>query len=193
MRKLGLILAVVMMFGAVALAQDETTFPERELITVLKMGDQVFEPDLWLASGTENVASTTATWQSKSIAGFSGLSFLSYLHFDSGYTLDGLDQFFNDDWFAQTFAAWEDVQKTSVCYDGDVTLHEFTLAFRDASNNLTRYALRYWVDPLTETRVRAWHIAVATTYADGTPNPDGQTTLDDYAARMYPDLPDCAA
>jgi hypothetical protein len=191
MRRILLIVALVAAFGVMATAQDETPMPERELITVLKMGDGIFEPDLWLASGSENIASTTATWQATSSSGFSALSFLNYLHFDSGYTLDGLDEFFNDDWFARSFANWEDLQKTNVCYNGDLTLHEFTLAFRDPNDNVTHYGLRYWVEPVSETRVRAWHLAVATTYSDGTPNAEGQDLLDEYAARMYPDLPSC--
>ena len=102
-----------------------------------------------------------------------------------------LDSFFSDTWFEQSFLNWEDVRKINVCFDGDVTLHEFDLAFRDAGDNVSRYGLRYWIEPVSETRVRAWHIAIATSYADGRPNPDGETLLDDYAARIYPDLPTC--
>lgn len=183
-------LLLVIALGGTTLAQNETP-TEREIITVLTMGDEVFEPDLWLASASETVSYTTATWQPRFEAGFSAVSFLNYLHFDTGYTLDGLDDFFNDDWFAQSFAGWEDLTKTNVCFDDDVTLHEFTMAYRDASGNLTRYVMRYWVDPISETRVRAWHIAFATTYSDGSPDERGQEFLDDYSARMYPDFPSC--
>src|SRR5690606_14459619 len=89
-------------FGVVQ-AQDEEAFAERELVTVLNMGADVFEPDLWLASGSETITNTTVSWQSTFESGFSALSFANYLHFDTGYTLDGLDTFFNDDWFEQTF------------------------------------------------------------------------------------------
>lgn len=191
MRKLILLaLLLVAAFGMVK-AQDEEPMAERELITVLNFGAEVFEPDLWLASGSETITNTTAAWQSTYESGFSALSFANYLHFDTGYTLDGLDAFFNDDWFAQTFISWEEVEKTNVCFDDDLTLHEFTLAFRDSEDNLTYYALRYWVEPVSETRVLAWHVAFATTFSDGTPNPDGYDQLDEYSERMYPDLPGC--
>jgi hypothetical protein len=187
-----LLLAILLAaaFGVVQ-AQDEEAFAERELVTVLNMGADVFEPDLWLASGSETITNTTVSWQSTFESGFSALSFANYLHFDTGYTLDGLDTFFNDDWFEQTFISWEEVEKTNVCFDDDLTLHEFTLAYRDAEDRLTYYALRYWVEPISETRVMAWHIAFATTYADGTPNTEGQTQLDEYSARLYPELPGC--
>ena len=42
-----------------------------------------------------------------------------------------------------------------------MTLYEFTLAFRDAGDNVTGYSMRYWTDPLTETRVRTWYLAFA--------------------------------
>lgn len=188
--RIWILLAIVLVtaFGAAA-AQEG--FEERELVTVLNMGADVFEPDLWLASGSETITGTTVSWQSTFESGFSGLSFANYLHFDTGYTLDGLDTFFNDDWFAQTFVSWEEVEKTNVCFDDDLTLHEFTLAFRDTEDNLTYYALRYWVEPVSETRVMAWHIAFATTYSDGTPNTEGEAMLDEYSQRMYPDLPGC--
>lgn len=184
-----LLVVLLAALGGAALAQG--TFPEREIITVLKMGENVFELDWWRASASETGASTTASWQSTPESGFSGVSFINYLHFDTGYNVEELDALFNDEWFAQTFAGWEELRKTNVCFDGDVTLHEFTLAYREASGSLARYALRYWVDPVSETRVRAWHVAFATTYSDGSADPRGRQLLDDYAARIYPDLISC--
>ena len=87
MRNKLLILLALLVLSSGMLAQDEA-FPEREIITVLDMGSTVFESDLWLASGAENIGSTTATWQSTFESGFSALSFINYLHFDEGYTLD---------------------------------------------------------------------------------------------------------
>ena len=72
-----------------------------------------------------------------------------------------------------------------------MTLHEFTLSYRDSNDTVTPYVLRYWVDPMTENRVRTWYISFATASADGSPNPDALDLLDKYAARMYPDLPSC--
>ena len=186
MRIIGIVL-LSLLIVAPALAQED----QREIITVLEMGEGIFEHDLWQASAAESATSTTATWQTTFESGFSGLSYINYLHFEGGYSVDELDSFFGDSWFEQTFAHWEDVTKTGVCYDGDITLHEFTMSFRDASDNVSQYGVRYWVEPVSETRIRAWHVAIATTYADGRANPDGEALLHDYSARMYPDLSSC--
>jgi len=192
MRKIILLLLIVTLVVVAAQAQDsDKETAVREIIAVLKMGDGVFEHDLWRASAAENATSTTATWLPTPESGYGAVSFINYLHFDNGYTANELDVFFDEQWFADTFANWEDVRKTDVCFDGDVTLHEFDMAFRDANDDVTQYAVRYWVDPVSETRVRAWHIAFATTYTDGSPNPDSAARLDDYAARIYPDFPTC--
>ncbi|HLV34024.1 MAG TPA: hypothetical protein VKY59_02870 [Spirillospora sp.] len=192
MRNLAIIVLLIAAFGAAVMAQDADESVEREIITVLKMGDEVFEPEMWLASAGETTSYTTATFQPRREAGFSAVSFINYLHFDTGYTLDGLDDFFNDTWFEQAFAGWEELRKTNVCFNGDVTLHEFTLAYRESNGGLARYVMRYWVDPISETRVRAWHIAFATTFADGTTDARGRELLDEYSARMYPDFPACS-
>jgi hypothetical protein len=192
MRRIILLLLIVFLVALVAQAQDTDAPPaEREIITVLQMGDGVFENDLWRASAAETASSTTATWLPIPESGYGAISHIAYLHVDDGYTPTGLDELFNDQWFADTLANWEDVRKTNVCFDGDITLHEFSLAFRDANDNVTQYDLRYWVDPVSETRVRTWHIAFATTFSDGAPNPKSAAWLDDYARRMYPDLPAC--
>ena len=192
MRKLIPFLLIVLLLAPTARAQDtDTPITEREIITVLKMGDDVFEHDLWRASAAETAGSTTATWLPTPESGYGAVSHIDYLHFDAGYTAARLNELFNQQWFADTFVNWEDVRKTNVCFDGDITLHEFSLSFRDSNDNVTQYDLRYWVDPVSETRVRTWHIAFATTYTDGTPNPESAARLDEYAARMYPDFPAC--
>ncbi len=191
MRTVLLIFLLLLVSISGAIAQDDELFPEREIITVLDFGADVFEPGLWLASAAESLSSTTATWQSTLEAGFSALSFINYLHFDDGYTLAGLDEFFSNDWFEQTFVNWEDLRQTDLCFDDDVTLYEFTLAFRDSNDNLTRYAMHYWTEPVTETRVLTWYLAVATTYSDGSSIPDARDQLDEYSARINPDLAAC--
>lgn len=191
MRRLiaGLLVMLLLLSGLSVQAQD--SFADAEIITVLLMADGVFEPSLWQASASENLASTSATFQSRFDSGFSGLSYLNYVHFPTGYTLDSLDELFDDEWFDDTFAAWEGLRKINVCYAEDLTLHEFTLAFRDGNGNSTPYTMRYWVDPVNESRVRTWYITFPTAFADGSPNPESLDMLDEYSARMFPELPAC--
>ena len=192
MRKILPLLVIVLLVAAVTQAQDtETPAAEREIFTVLKLGDDIFEHDLWWASAAETAGRTSATWLPTAESGYGAVSHIQYLHFDDGYTSTQLDELFNDQWFAQTFLNWEEVRKTNVCFNGEVTLHEFSMAFRDANDNVTQYDLRYWIAPVSETRVRTWHLAFATTFADGSPNPDSAALLDEYAALISPDFTAC--
>jgi hypothetical protein len=170
-----LLLALILIFGAALLtsAQDEKP-PLREIYKVLSYGDEVFEPDLWFASATETVGMTTAQWNAPSI---SALSYLVYRHFDEGIKPEDVATYFDNAWFEASFANYESWRKVGVCYRGDLTLHKFNLRLYD-----TDFAMRYWVEPVTTTRVKAIFIVF--------PSAD-VTGLDDYAARLYPDLSDC--
>jgi len=171
-----LLLALIVIFGAVILvnAQDNKP-PLREIYKVLSIGDEIFEPDLWFASATETVDMTTAQWNAPSI---SALSYVVYRHFDEGIKPEDIGTYFDNAWFEAAFANYESWRKVGVCYDGDLTLHKFNLQLYD-----TDFAMRYWVEPVSETRVKAIFLVF--------PSAD-VTSLDDYAARLYPDLSDCA-
>lgn len=190
MRKLlALILMVLVSAGAVY-AQDIATTEEaapaaatteREIYTVLRYGDAVFEPELWFVTATESAARTTATWTPRPEANYgSAVAYADYLHFDGGYTADGLDELFNDAWFAGTLSSYQSYTNTLSCDGAGVSLYEFNLRFDDAD-----YVMRYWVEPVTETRVMAFFILF--------PARDvaARQTLEDYAKRLYPDLSVC--
>jgi hypothetical protein len=168
--------AFILIFGAALLtsAQDDKP-PLREIYKALSYGDEVFEPDLWFASATETVGMTTAQWNAPSI---SALSYLVYRHFDEGIQPEDVGTYFDNAWFEAAFANYESWRKVGVCYDDDTALHKFNLRLYD-----TDYAMRYWVEPVSDTRVMAIFIVFPSADVPG---------LDDYAARLYPDLPDCA-
>lgn len=170
-----ILVALIVIFNAALLAraQDEKP-PEREIYTVLAVGDDVFEPDIWFASATETVGMTTAQWNAPSI---SALSYLIYRHFDEGIKPEDVASYFDNAWFEAAFANYESWKKVGVCYDGDLTLNKFNLKLYD-----TDFAMRYWVEPVSDTRVKAIFIVFPSADVAG---------LDDYAARLYPDLPDC--
>lgn len=176
---LALLLGLALAVGAQDVEDEEELPPLREIYLALSFGDEVFEPDLWLASATEGDVRTTAVWNAGQL---SALSYLDLLHFDEGYTAEGIDAFFNDNWFAAAFANYETWERTAVCYfnddDLDLTLHEFTM-----TTGGTEYTMRYWIDLFSETRVAAIFIVFPAT---------SSLTLDDYAARLYPDLSTCS-
>lgn len=170
-----LILIVVMCGGVMLISAQDDVFEEREIYTVLAYGDDVFEPDLWLASANESTVTTTATWSAPTLG---AVSYLDYRHFDDGTTTDEITALFDNTLFEATFANYATWRKTAVCYDGDVTLHEFEL-----TNSDIFYNMRYWVEPTEDfTRVRAHFIVFPNSFAP---------ELDEYSERLFPDLSAC--
>jgi len=184
MRRLLIMLVLVMllvaalMVGAQDMEDEDELPPLREIYIALSFGDEVFEPDLWLASATEGEARTTSVWNA---AQLSALSYLDLLHFDDGYSIEGIDAFFNDTWFEAAFANYEMWERMAVCDyrddEYDLTLHEFSMSTGGES-----YTMRYWIDLFNETRVAAIFIVFPAS---------SSATLDDYSARLYPELPAC--
>lgn len=170
-----LLLALMVIFGAALLtnAQDDKP-PLREIYKVLSYGDEVFEPELWFASATETLGMTTAQWEARSL---SALSYVVYRHFDEGIRPEDVATYFDNAWFEAAFANYESFRKVGVCYNGDITLHKFNLRIYE-----TDFAMRYWVEPVSDTRVKAIFIVFPSADVNG---------LDDYAARLYPALSDC--
>lgn len=172
-KKLFLALIIIFSVALLALAQDDKP-PLREIYKVLSYGDDVFEPDIWYASATETVGMTTAQWNAASM---SALSYVVYRHFDEGIKPEDVGTYFDNTWFEAAFANYTSWRKVGVCYDGDITLHKFNLTLSGID-----FAMRYWVEPVSDTRVKAMFIVFPSANV---------TDLDEYAARLYPDLPDC--
>ncbi len=127
----------------------------REIYTVLALGDPVFSARLWLASAAEADTRTTATWTASSLG---ALAFAELLHFDSGYDEAGLREYFDDGWFAVTFKDYDAWERTGRCAFDGVMLDEFSLALGGQD-----YLMRYWVQPISPTRVLAFHLVFPAT------------------------------
>ena len=153
-----LILAFV--FAGTASAQTATPTPPpiREIYLVLGLGDPVFEPEAWLASAAEREDRTTATWLSSELG---ALGYAEYLHFNGGYEPESLVNFFDDTWFAVSFKEYTGWERTARCAIGDTLVYEFSLTKADQP-----YLMRYWVQPVTPTRVLALHMVFPADRAD---------------------------
>ncbi len=192
MRPLLTALLGLFLFSASSLqAQDSSGIGE--ILTLLKTGADVFEPDLWQAKVYEFNSQTRVSWSSRPNAEFNGVSTLTSLHFDNGYTLDHLDEFFDKAWFAAVFVNWGDTpHQIARCSSDDLTLYEFKINDHRDDGESRPYWLRYWVEPVSAHRVRDWSIAIAMTDENGEFDDTSLPLLDAYAARMFPDLPACA-
>ncbi len=165
---------VVLLAGAllVGRAQDK---PAREIYTVLSYGDDVFEPDQWLASAKEETGRTTAEWRDDAI---SGLAYLGYIHFDNPIQPDQVPLVFTNDWFNAVFANYQGLIETSNCQLKDVTLHQFNVI--QAGN---RFSVRYWIKPISESRVLTLFLMFPTS---------DTAHMDTYAKKLFPDAAVCS-
>ncbi len=174
------LIVLVLVLGSMLLvvrAQDATEEPppEREIYTVLRWGDDVFEPVVWYASAEELPARTRATWRADSLG---GLAFADYLHFEEGITVPQIDNVFDQSWFEASLGGTYDIWRENVrCDLGNLRLIEFSLSSGD-----TKYSMRYWIDWVSSYRVMAIFLVFpATDLAD----------MELYADKLYPDLPTC--
>jgi hypothetical protein len=167
-----LLVLFILLMSAAASAQTKTPdapAPAREIYLVLGLGDPVFEAESWLASAAERADRTTATWVSSE---YGALGYAEYLHFNGGYEADNLVSFFDDEWFAVAFKDYDAWERTARCSFDTTLLHEFTLQMGDQA-----YGMRYWIQPVTPTRVLALHMVF----------PAGRTDLlDSYSQRFAP-------
>ncbi len=175
MRKSALILLFLLIAAGVVFAQDEVGESQREIYTVLDIGDPVFEPELWYVSATESASRTTATFTADSLG---GLAFIDYLHFDGGFNPEDVETVFGQEWFDTTlynYAVW---RQNTFCDLGDVRLYEFSLQNADI-----KYGMRYWIEQISPTRVLTMFIVFPI---------DTEGALEDYAERLYPDAYSCS-
>jgi len=146
----------------------------REIYLALGFGDAVFGLDEWLASAGEYDDRTTATWISTT---YGALGHAEYLHFDGGYDPQHLALFFNDDWFSVSFKDYDNWQPGANCASNGMALHEFHLE-KDGQ----QYAMRYWIQPVTPTRILTMHLVFPAARAD---------LLDEYSHNFAPLLWTC--
>lgn len=169
-----LVLAVVLAAVAGVHAQSSS---EREIYTALRYGDEIFEPELWLASANEQTDRTTAIWEQNTEG---ALAYVELLHWasDAPDSQAEIEEFFTNDWFDgvfSTYAGWEPVGEA--CLVKDLHRWKFSLTLNDIE-----YIMYYWVKPLTSTRV----LAASLVYPS-----DNLAQLENYANRWVPDTTRC--
>lgn len=174
------VIVAVVMLGAlwiVARAQDITPDfdTEREIYIALAYGDEVFEPGIWYASASEEPSRTRATWRAD---GMGGVAYLDYIHFDEGILFNQLDAVFNAGWFNATLSNYRVWRENTRCDLGELRLIEFSLQTNDI-----RYDMRYWIEVVEDDRVLTLFVVFPS---------DDEANLDDYANRLFPELPSCS-
>ena len=177
-KRVVLVMVVLCAVFVVVRAQDEATDESetaREIYTALGYGDGVFEPDIWYASASEEPSHTQATWRAD---GIGGLAYLDYIHFDEGVAFSQLDAVFNDGWFNATLSNYRVWRENTRCDLGDLRLIEFNLQ----TNNI-KYAMRYWIEIVNDTRVLTLFVVFPA---------DDETDLNTYSESLFPELSSCS-
>ena len=138
-------------------AQDDLSTPpvhasqEPEAVTALAFADGVFEPEIWrVVSAAEHDLRTKVHWEA---AQYGAIAFLDYLHFDEGLQGSAIKAYFNRAWFDGTFSDYEQYWRSGQCEFDDVRLFNFSLRYTG-----TKYVMRYWVIPVSETRIAAFFL-----------------------------------
>ena len=135
----------------------------------------VFDSEFWEISYETLPFRIDVVWDSPQ---FESLVYLEYLIFNCGYTEEDLDDYFNEEYFAQiVLIDYDNPQKVSECRLGDVRLYEFRADFMGQS-----YRISQWVKPDNERRVAG----VFMTF----PLEDAERMYS-YAVKIFPELPAC--
>ncbi|MEO8394538.1 MAG: hypothetical protein ABI700_16205 [Chloroflexota bacterium] len=136
----------------------------------------IFAQSLWTIQSDFSDERTTTTWRADSLG---AVAYLEYLHFDCGVLPDQIDQYFSPETFDTVLSTYSSHEQTAVCRQNGLRLFEFDLSFND-----TRYQMRYWIKRITPTRVADFALTFPA---------DQQAKMAEYAGRLFPTLPTCAA
>ncbi len=135
----------------------------------------VFDSEFWQISYDTLPFRIDVIWDSPQ---FESLVYLEYLIFNCGYTEEDLDDYFNDEYFAQiVLIDYDNPQKVGECRQGDVRLYEFRADFMGQS-----YRISQWVKPDNERRVAGLFMTFPL---------EDEEMMDSYAVKIFPELPVC--
>jgi hypothetical protein len=151
---------------------------EDDLDYVLGFPGTAFDGPGWDRSFTVEPLRVTATWLDEDQG---GLGYIDYLVYSCGLARDDLDEYASEDvLYTVLFADYQDVSRLTSCTseDGTVTLQEIAGGFEG-----TDYRIRYWIMPRGETRLLTMTLAMPS---------DLLSSLDDYASKVFPQLPSCS-
>lgn len=153
-----------------------TPASEQDLQEALRPGVRVFEADGWIVETGEQQAMVSVLWTSTESEALAHSQLLLY---NCGYTDAQINQFYGNDGLAVMYGGYESWQQTASCEAGGITLREFDLVLDGKP-----FKSRMWVEPVSETRVRDLRIDFPA---------DDIAGLDDYSARLYPELITCGS
>lgn len=150
---------------------------EEDVDRALTFTGQVFEQDDWEQSYTVSEDRVSVSWFSNSLG---AVAFMEVLIFPCGYEEPDLNDYFNDDNWANVFANYESYELVTECRSDAAGLRLYQF---DVSSDGTPYLVNYWVKNDTNSRVISFMMI--------TPD-DAFDLLDEYSYSIFPQLSNCS-
>ncbi len=147
---------------------------DADIAAALAFTGDTFAAPTWTEQVSSGATKTAVTWTASSLG---AVAYLEYLHYDCGYTQQQIDAYYSAASWATIFSNYNSYEKVGECSYKDTRLYEFNVSL-----NSSNYAVRYWVDPVSDTRVAGLMLVLPV---------DQQAALAQYAGNLFPNLPTC--
>jgi hypothetical protein len=147
---------------------------EADFDQAVAIGEGVFEPERWELKTLEHQALISVGWFEHDIEALAHVQLLLY---NCGYTQAEVDNFYGEANMNVMLGGYLSHTLTAQCTHDGLTLREY-----DVDYDGQPYKVRFWIEPLNETRVRDVHLGFF---------PEDIAEMEEYARRLYPDLPSC--
>lgn len=152
-----------------------TPATDADFAQATSIGDGVFEPERWELQTGEHPGLISVGWFENDIEALAHGQLLLY---NCGYTQAEIDDFYDDENMNVMLGGYESHTQTAECTQAGLTLREYDVGYEGRT-----YKVRFWIEPLGDTRVRDMHLGFF---------PENIEEMDAYARRLYPDLPSCS-
>jgi hypothetical protein len=134
----------------------------------------VFEPGRWELQYGEHPALISVGWFEHDTE---AIAHSQYLLYNCGYTQAEVDDFYDDANMDVMLGGYDSWTETARCEADGLTLREYEVRYTGKP-----YAVRFWIQPVNDTRVRDIHLGYW---------PEDTAEMDEYARRLFPALVSC--
>ena len=177
--QIALMFVLMLLASSLVTAQETPVampISEHEIVRVLAYGLDVFEPALWRMANAEDVATDVhVLWRHREQPDL--LFFFMHQTYEGRLNAERIAGYYDDARFEALLVNYLPYEATAECERDGLMLYEFS----SKQDGVTRI-LRYWVRQVGNQVVLSVNGVTPLAMLD---------TFEDYAARLFPDLPSC--
>jgi hypothetical protein len=146
--------------------------------TLIELDEELMDDEDWefTLEFEENEFVVTANWLPDELE-TSAIIIVDILQYDCGYEDADLEDYYSEDNFEIILEVYEDYELVDECEQDGIILYEYDLVYEGED-----YVSRFWINPVSDTRVQDVHITFVA---------DDDDLLDDYSELFFPDFPEC--